>query len=72
MKYYYTLWKGHDGTDEAVLLEDEAVFRTRRNCFKRARQLTNKLVAGSGFFILVRKVSLHSFDCIEWKFEAIA
>ena len=72
MKYYYTLWKGHNGSDEAVLLEDEAVYRTKKNSFKRALQLANKLVAGSGFFILVRKVCLKDNVCTEWKFEAIS
>lgn len=72
MKHFYTLWKGHNGSDEATLLEDEAVFRTRKNSFKRARQLANRLVAGSGFYILVRKVCLYDDMCTEWKFEAIA
>lgn len=70
-KYYYTLWKGHDEADEAVLLEDEQVFKIKHRAFKRAEFLANELAYGCGFFILVRKVCLDSNECLEWKIEPV-
>lgn len=69
MKHYYTLWKGSVYEDEATLLNDENVYKTRRNAFRRAKELANTLFIGSGFFILVRRVALHDPMCTEWKFE---
>ena len=70
-RHLYTLWKSHDKTEDAILLEDEPVYRIKRNSFKRAILLASKLPIGLGFSILVRKVSLNSDMCTEWKFEPI-
>ena len=69
-KRFYTLWKGNaNGEGEAILLEDEPFFKTRRNAFKRASELANKLAAGWDQVILVRRITLGSLNCEEWVFE---
>ena len=68
-KYYYIIWKGHNGEDKAILLEDEPVFITRRNAFRRAKHLADQLPPGCEFYLLVRRVSLYDDTCLEWKFE---
>ena len=71
MNTFYTIWKGKENSDEdAILLDDEPVFKTRHNAFKRAHQLAKKLVYGWDYVILVRKIRTDSDICTEWVFPA--
>ncbi len=68
---FYTLWKTRDHNDEeAILLEEEPIFRTKHRAFKRAKKLAKALVNGWGFTILVRKIRTDTDWCLQWEFEA--
>lgn len=67
----YTLWTGYvDEGKEAILLEDEPLFLTKRNAFKRAKELAKDLAIGWDKAILVRLVVLGSALCKEWVFPS--
>lgn len=68
-KYFYTLWKAKEGTDdEDLLLDNEPLFHTKHRAFKRAHALAKDLAKGWNYVILVRRVSLDSDMCLEWVF----
>lgn len=64
----YTLWKSFKGnTGDAELLESESLFVTRKNAFKRAKQLVGFL-SDSNDTILVRKVTIGKDEVEQWEF----
>ena len=67
---FYTIWKGKEGEEEAILLDEEPMFRTKHRAFKRARELAKKLTAGWDYVILVRRIQTDTDICTEWVFEA--
>lgn len=69
LRQFYTFWKSkEDDTDNALLLEEEPIFYTKHNAFKRAHHLASKLVDGWGYVILLRKIKIGSDICTEWVF----
>lgn len=69
MRSFYTIWKCKDGDyDDALLLQEEPLFRTKHRALKRARTLADNLVDGWGFTILVRKITIGKTECLEWEF----
>ena len=70
-KTFYTLWKGNDdGSKNAILLDDEKVYYTKKKVFKRAQQLADGLAKGWNYVILVRKITVGSLLCDEWEFKS--
>ena len=67
-KFYYTIWFKEPQAENATLLMDEPLFLTKRNSFKRARDLASR-PEYNGCIILVRKVSYDSPYCLEWEFD---
>lgn len=68
-KRFYTIWKGTESGDgEAILLEDEPFFYTKRRAFKRATELAKQLAPNWDNAILVRYVTIGSDMCKEWVF----
>ena len=71
-KVIYTLWVDDDFNDP-MLLDDESIYKTKRNAFKRAKQLLRR-PSYNGCKILVRKIyfnhnDLPEEDCVEWSFS---
>lgn len=71
----YTLWIKTIDSDDAFLLDTESIYKTKKNAFKRAKTLADRLVYGRDEAILVRKVNIVNDmcdeNCIEWTFPAI-
>ena len=68
---FYTIWKAKkDSSDDAILLESEPIFHTKRRAFKRAEKLAKELIVGWNFVILVRKIRTDTDMCLEWEFGA--
>ena len=67
----YTIWSRlkEESDDDAVLLEDEKIYKTRINAFKRAKELI-KMNYYSGYVILVRRIRINSRMCKQWEFES--
>ena len=72
-KAIYTLWVDDD-LSEPMLLNDESIYKTKKNAFKRAKQLLRR-PSYNGCRILVRKIFFNSNsdlpeeDCIQWSFS---
>lgn len=69
-KTFYTLWKAREHeTDEALLLDSEPLFHTKKRAFRKAEKLAKDLAKGWDYVILVRKITIGSDMCTEWVFS---
>ena len=67
-KTCYTLWWKDPREEDAHLMNDESIYYTKGNAFKRARYLSTR-PEYDGCLILVRRVTIGKDTCTEWSFE---